>query len=529
VNLGLAAPLWLLGLLGLLAPLVLHLLARGRGRRVRVGSVRLLTESPPRRPRRLQLQRPLLLALRCLLLALVALALAEPRLRREAAAPKAPRAWVLVEPGVRVEGVEAARRAVAAGAEERLLTAGLPRARAFADQTALPDLAAVPGGLWSLLREAAAAAPAGTRLVVVTSGRLGTLRGERPALANAVEWYEAPDHRANRWIARATASGEGAAPLVGASDRSRTTFSPRPAPGSDAAPKTSGAGPRSGGDVLPGDDGVAGDDRAPAAAPRSLSVAVLAAADRQADARYVRTALAVAAEAAGVRIEVSTAARPVPASPPAALTFWLADAPPPPPLLDGLHAGAVLVTDSGAPEESCRGTFVVAVAATPVALYRCGASGGANATRTASSRTPAHSANGTAPTTGSAPAPQRPSWVADSGRAVLMEQAVGNGRWLRFASRFHPAWSELVLSPAFPEWLRDLVRTSAGADATAELAASDRRADGGQGRPAAAARVRHETATSSRSSTPPSPLPERAAWLLLFPLLLAERWLATRR
>lgn len=499
MSFGLAAPLWLLGLLGLTAPLVLHLLARGRGRRVRVGSVRLLTDSPPRRPRRLQLQRPLLLALRCLLLALVALALAGPRLRRETAAVAAPRPWVLVEPGIDVRGVEAARRAIAAGAEVHVLATGLPRAAADSKPAALPDVAAVSGGLWSLLREAAAAAPGGTRLLVVTSGRLAALRGERPALANAVEWYEVPDSRPNRWVVRTLASDAGSVQLVGESDRTRTVFKREPVPSTTT---------------------------------QSLRVSVLAAADRQADARYVRAALGAAAEAAGVRVEISpsaptpmTAAATAPTEaasrsqltatgPPIAVTFWLGDAAPPAPLLAAVREGGVLITDSGAPEESCEGSFAVLVSTAPVALHRCGVAGAGAA----------------------AAASPHPRWRSDSGRVVLAEQTIGNGRWLRFASRFHPAWSDLVLSPAFPEWLRDVLRNAAGGDATEELPDSDRRADGGQGRPANATSASKPAAPlatglhpAGTSTTPASPLPERAAWLLLFPLLLAERWLATRR
>jgi len=463
VSLGLAAPLWLLGLLGLLAPLVLHLLARGRGRRVRVGSVRLLTDSPPRRPRRLQLQRPLLLVLRCLLLAIVALALAAPRLRREAATVTTPRAWLLVEPGVDVDSVEGAREAMAAGAEVRWLASGLPRKGTDDDATALPDVAAVPGGVWSLLREASVTAPAGTRFVVVTRGRLAALRGERPTLANAVEWNAVPDRDADRWVAHAATAKDETA--------------------------------------------------------RKLRVAVLAAAGRAGDARYVRAALDAAAETAGVLVEMSTE--------PASLTFWLADAPPPPAVLAALRDGGVLVTDNGAREERCRGTFVTASMRQPVALHRCGASGGSTFARAVATHVPGDGDRTHGPTD---PAkPERVRWATDSGRAVLVEQALGRGRWLRFDSRFHPAWSELVLSPAFPEWVCDLLRSGAGSDATAELPSSDRRGDGGQGRPASATAVHRQETSPPRSPAPASPAPERAAWLLLFPLLLAERWLATRR
>ena len=545
MSLGLAAPLWLLGLLALAAPLVLHLLARGRGRRVRVGSVRLLTDSPPRRPRRLQLQRPLLLAWRCLLLALVALALAGPRLRREAAAATAPPPWVLVEPGVDARAVEAARRALDGGAELRLLATGLPRAAAVADAAALPDVAAVPGGLWSLLREAAASAPAGTRLLVVTSGRLAALRGERPALANAVEWHEVSDARPNRWVAGERSSEAGSELLVGDSDRSRTTFRIEPA--------------AAGGNV----DVVRDDDRVPNPSARRVRVSVFAAADRQADARYVRAALAAATEAAGVAVDLAPvtamartaaatsavvdarAARShTSAAEPASLIFWLADAAPPPPLLTAVRAGGTLITDSGAPEESCEGTFVATSSLVPVTLRRCGAAvdrpadGAANAAATSPQGSRATGAAAAAqqpesPAHGSA---RRASWRSDAGRVVLAEQTIGGGRWLRFGSRFHPAWSDLVLSPAFPEWLRDVLRAAAGGDASSELPSSDRRADGGQGRPAET-RARGNDARSAApgklaatpSQAPASPLPERAAWLLLFPLLLAERWLATRR
>src|SRR6185369_727206 len=112
-----------------------------------------------------------------LLLALVALALAGPRLRRESATTAKPRPWVLVEPGVDARAVDAARRAIAAGAEVHVLATGLPPAAAVSDATKVPDVASAPGGLWSLLREASVTAPAGTRLLVVTSGRLAALRG----------------------------------------------------------------------------------------------------------------------------------------------------------------------------------------------------------------------------------------------------------------------------------------------------------------------------------------------------------------
>jgi hypothetical protein len=242
-----------------------------------------------------------------------------------------------------------------------------------------------------------------------------------------------------------------------------------------------------------------------------LRVAVLTAPPRALEARYVRAALAVAAEAAGVRIEVvppadhgdavalpavsGTEQRPE-------LVFWLSDRPPPAQLLAAVRDGTVLVTEASTREESCGGGFLAAAGAAPATLHRCGAAAGPD--------------GGVAVTA---------TWRSDRGRVVLAAEALGRGRWLRFASRFHPAWSDLVLSGALPEWLRELLRETAGGSAGAERPGSDQRGDGGQGAPA------RTVARGASAPAPPTPsrAPERAAWLLIFPLLVAERWLAGRR
>ncbi len=546
MSLGLAAPLWLLALAALALPLALHLLARGRGRRVRVGSVRLLATAPPRRPRRLQLQRPLLLLLRCLLLAAAVLALAGPQLRHAAVAAAPRRPWVLLDPAVAVrlagssipaptlgaagaagagdpDGTAtrpatpgglprgaggaalpvAVRRAISRGAEVHLLATGLPARGAVGDLATLPDLATVPGGSWSLLRETAAEAPSGTPLLVVTAGRLGALRGERPALASAVTWYELPDTAVNRWPAGASASPGGRSLLVGSSDTAATTFRRQGtlAPGAAFA-------------RVPPGDAVAGDDTLRLAPPPRARVALLAAPGREADAGYLRAGLAAAAESAGVELELTgnrgtleAVAGPAGAAAgtrPPGLVFWLADAPPPPALLAAARAGTLLVSDSGLPKEACGGAFLAVPATSPVVLHRCAGSGAA---------------------AGQTGADALALWRTAGGRAVLTATTLGEGRWLRFAGRFHPAWSSLVLSAGFPEWLRALLEGVSGGTPTAEIATSDRRSDGGQGAPSRAP----ATANAHPAPPPPSPSPERLLWLLLFPALVAERWLAMRR
>jgi hypothetical protein len=259
---------------------------------------------------------------------------------------------------------------------------------------------------------------------------------------------------------------------------------------------------------------VVADDALPPPPARLVRVVLLAAPDRAADAGFLRAALAAAAEDAAIAMELTSpggggaergaTAVALAKDPAPALVFWLADAPPPARLLAAARTGARLVSDAGTPEEACGGTLVAAPAAAPVAMRRCAATQDA-ATSPASHRAAV-------------------LWRTEGGRAILVAQPHGRGLWLRFSSRFHPAWSELVLSAAFPEWLRGLLMEAAGGTRSAEVAASDRRGDGGQGAPAVAA------ASAGSAATPPaSRWPERALYLWLFTLLLAERWLANRR
>ena len=484
--------------------------------------MQLLDAAAARQPRRIALQRPLLLLVRCLLLGAVVLALAAPRVERAAGRQRA-RPWLLVEPGL--EG------SLPAGADEpgpegeppetRWLAPGLPllgagprglgggpRGPAPAPP-GIPDLAAVPGGVWSLLREASAAAPSGAELRVVTRGRLAGLAGDRPTLPRPVRWLTVPDPGPNRWLARAArssgAGGEGFVAVIGRSEPERTSFTRE-----DVAGTAGGGGAAFGitiqgsALVLAGGDSVAADDSLPLPGPgRQVRLALLAAPGREPDARFVAAAARAAAAQSGVRLELLAGPQAAGASPLPRLAFWLADTPPPPSLLAVAEAGGTLVLDAGRPEERCTGTLTPVPGGPTVPLRRCAAlpAGAAVASR---------------------PVPAR--WSSDQGRPLLRVERVGGGRVLRFAGRFHPAWSDLVLSEAFPAWLVTLLEGASGAPPrSAEVGASDRRTDGGQGAPARGG------SAGPRSPRPqPSRAPETALWAALPLLLIGERWLAGR-
>ena len=74
----LLSPWFLAGLALIAGPVIFHLIRRANKDRIRFSAIKFLKESPPRLERKSRIQNPWLLALRCLVVALLALAFARP-------------------------------------------------------------------------------------------------------------------------------------------------------------------------------------------------------------------------------------------------------------------------------------------------------------------------------------------------------------------------------------------------------------------------------------------------------------------
>jgi hypothetical protein len=174
----LLAPLGLAALAALLVPLIVHLVRRSDEQVVPFAAMRYLRARPHPRER-LRLSEPLLLALRLLLIASLAVLLAIPGWRHKdaAAAP-----WIVVAPGVSAEAAQAA--APATLAEWHRLAPGFPALSADASSGA-PAFS-------SLVRELDAQLPAGTPLTLVVPEELGGLDAERLLLSHTVAWRVVP-------------------------------------------------------------------------------------------------------------------------------------------------------------------------------------------------------------------------------------------------------------------------------------------------------------------------------------------------
>ncbi|MCW5581488.1 MAG: BatA domain-containing protein [Luteimonas sp.] len=179
MNLVLLLPAALAALAALLLPLLLHLARRQQQVPTVFAALRWLRAKPKPR-RRIRFDEWPLLAVRLLLLALLAFWLARPVL--QGAADATP--WIVVAPGVDRTARDAAI-AGAGDAQVRWLAPGFP-----AIERAQADLR-VP--VSSLLRELDASLPKDASLTVLVPERLAGADGERPRLSRAVDWRVVPD------------------------------------------------------------------------------------------------------------------------------------------------------------------------------------------------------------------------------------------------------------------------------------------------------------------------------------------------
>jgi len=217
-------PAALLAAAGMIVPILLHLW-RPPARTIHLGSLRFLQTVPGRRLRDLRWRDRLLLLLRVALLLTLAALLAGPRwIDRN----DGPQRWALLAPNALLEGPtqQAWRELLAEGYQPRRLASGFPGADATTPRTS-DDLLDV----WSLLREADARVPAGSKLVVFAPPRASFLRGARPALAHSdVRWIATTardDSLRTTWIdpLAVMSYGRGLRATIGTSDATSTRFS----------------------------------------------------------------------------------------------------------------------------------------------------------------------------------------------------------------------------------------------------------------------------------------------------------------
>jgi hypothetical protein len=177
VNLSFLLPSALAALAALLLPVLIHLSRRSERTLTDFAALRWL-DAKLRPRRKLVFQELPLLAVRLLLLALLAVFLAQPVLL----APVKPAHWLVVVPGADIGAAE--NLPEGEHVQRHWLAPGFP---AIDRQPT-----AVRTGTGSLLRELDAMLPAATKLTVLVPERMSGLDGERPQLSRVVDWRVLP-------------------------------------------------------------------------------------------------------------------------------------------------------------------------------------------------------------------------------------------------------------------------------------------------------------------------------------------------
>lgn len=496
---GLLAPGWLWGLTALLVPVAIHLLSRGSSPRLRLGTLRFLEGAETRTVRRLRLTERSLLAARCAILALLALILAEPFEWREPRGAGSGRGLLLIDPALAAGGLDDAlgelvteRRSL--GWKVSILQDGLP----LLPESMEPELVDPSGGeLWSLAREAVWREAPGAPVELVTASRVAAVSGTRPRLPEDASWRIWRSEEAegvNRWIERAGSGIDEAGALIATSRPSGTSYrQAEPGEITEAPGSAPGEVELS---LLDGGS-VEADDRLRLARPaKPVRVAIVAAAGRELDRLYLETALETLSEVVPVPLALVPEGGDESS---VELLFWLSDEPPTADAWSRVADRGALVADGGGRWEEC--SSEVRAGAIAFEVRRCAAPG----------------------LEAAADSGAQTLWALSDGRALLTSTAgPADVRTYAFSSRFRPDWSSLVLSPAYLEWLRELVMESGPALALRSSA----------------------TAASDRSTMAPSffeaaraqgPFPRRreadrawqwALWAMLLAALVTERLLA---
>jgi hypothetical protein len=534
----LLTPISLLALSGIALPLILHLRKVRRGKTLAIGSIAFFDKSAPSRGRSLRLSDLLLLFLRLLLVAVLALLLAGP-IWKTAPSPRAT-GWLVLEKHSLGEAYARSRALVdsllEAGYVLHDFSPGFPvmTLRDSTDTTAKrtapvsygdPVSNGVPVSYWLLAGALQEQSPAGIPLCLLTTGRLNRFRGPRPVIGPRLHWYTyVSGDSSSTWIS-------GAYRMVSDSVRIGRFLS-RPS-GNTLVWQTVSSQT---GVWAPG----ARDAGQPVPFSLDTGLSVTLYSDRYiTDLRYIKAALEAIRNYTGRRIRVTA----VPAGGQLPDTqdwlFWLSARSVP----GDKKAAHIFRYEPG--QEMQDGSPISfgeaqMLAAEPIFLHRIFH---AAADTGAATDVSGFSAETPVPIAGSPGKEPLVLWTDAWGRPLLTEQTLSGQTTDHFYSRLDPAWNGLVWSPAFPLLLMKLLygrtggyagtcgSTYAGDGPGDSAAKNDLRviddrqllSDGSAGGSGGNAVAPNEDAGASRS--PVTDL-SHVFWLTAFILFVMERLLA---
>ncbi|MFD0793268.1 BatA domain-containing protein [Mucilaginibacter litoreus] len=224
------SPIWFFALAALAIPVLIHLWNIRPGKTLKVGSIALITEASKSSRRSFKLLDVVLLLLRCLLLALLAIYLAQPEWQKYISAQKA-KGWVLLPKENFKETYQKFKPTVdalsKAGHELHFFNQGFAKTdtgKLPADKDTINDI-----NYWTLIKRLDDSVASNRPVYVFTPNGVQHFVGNKPTVRLNLHWQiYTPADSVSRWIASASFTNTNAIKVVeGNSNPSATTFTTR--------------------------------------------------------------------------------------------------------------------------------------------------------------------------------------------------------------------------------------------------------------------------------------------------------------
>lgn len=180
-------PTYLWGFLGLLVPLAIHFWSNKEGRIIKIGSTQFLEASDSSQSKSIQLNEYVLLLLRLLLISLLVLILAQPKLKQES---KNTALTYIVEPSLlENSAVKSMIETIDSDTQIRVLTPKFPEIELYN----FDDELKVSPNYWQLTQQMESLKT--DSIVVFTKGLLSGIKGQRPTLNKPIKWIVLEDEK----------------------------------------------------------------------------------------------------------------------------------------------------------------------------------------------------------------------------------------------------------------------------------------------------------------------------------------------
>ena len=219
-----ASSIWLWALAGIAIPLLIHLWNVRKGRTIKIGSIKLFTDTAVSRARSLRFTDLFLLMVRCLLFLMLAMFVAQPFLSSRSTSNQ--QGWLLIERSHAWSLYQAYGKEIDSllGKDFELHEFGGDFGSMKLSDSSTHKMS--ERGYWDLLRKLDKIVPAGVPVYIYSGNQLSRFKGDRPNVSLDVQWKTSSTSGTTTWIESAYLDNTDSVVVVtGRATGERTSFS----------------------------------------------------------------------------------------------------------------------------------------------------------------------------------------------------------------------------------------------------------------------------------------------------------------